>query len=124
MLLTAVCLGIFASQLYAKRAVAGRLKSGVDAIGAASGAAGSGLLSSVEDQEHLLRTSGIQAVGTQFSPKYSNYSVTYTSSSRALQTSEGNGARNSVLLDPQVTRMTNGGLDDFSGAPLSNESLF
>lgn len=124
MLLTAVCTAIMAVQIYAKRAVAGRLKSAGDAYGSAFQIVGSGRSSAVTDQQHRMEEGRSDAAGALFSPTYSNTSATYSGSSRSRTTQYANGATNTVLLDTAVTKLEGSATDDFSNKRWSSELVF
>ncbi|MBI2495486.1 MAG: hypothetical protein HYY90_05025 [Candidatus Omnitrophica bacterium] len=92
-ILAAACLAMVAMQLYAKRAVQGRLKAGTDTI------------------------------GEQFSPRWSDVSVTTTTRQRAQNTLRTSGESTSTLLDHALTRRRST-VDRFSEKKLTEEALF
>ena len=122
-LIAALCAAIVTMGVYGKRALQGRLKVNADAIGGTSGVVGSGLVDKVREQEEKFKVNRTAVPGELFSPRWSNYEVTVTETSRARQTSLPSGESRSELLDHAVTNVE-GFFDDFSDKPLTKERLF
>ena len=92
-LMAIVCVALAGAAVYAKRAVQGRFKEGVDTI------------------------------GEQFSPRWSNYTYTTTSNVRQRSQLATNGARATLDLNDAVTN-TSGFVDAFSNKRLTDEALY
>jgi hypothetical protein len=114
---TAVIVGM---QVYAKRAMQGRLKQGVDMIAERAGNLAQGRQARGESQGKLEPEPG--EAGSQFSPRWSRFSVTGTSHARARATLTQDGEQVSTLLDHAVSKR--GWLDDFSDKRMNEEGLF
>ena len=118
-LIAVVCVVAVGSQVYAKRAVQGRLKQGVDMIGQRASNLAQGRQG--RHPEQLEPEPG--QVGTQFSPALSNFTVSGTIHQRSRTSLSTRGESASILLDHAVIR-SDSSVDDFSNKKLTEEKLF
>ena len=120
-LLGAVAAVIVGMHVYAKRAVQGRLRQGVDMIADRASGLAQGKQGRGESQGKLDPEPG--EAGVQFSPRWSRFSVTGTSHDRSRATLTQDGERVATLLDHAVSK-TSGVVDDFSDKKMTEEGLF
>lgn len=118
-LIAVVCLVIVGMQVYAKRAIQGRLKEGYELVGQRADQVARGRLPTEEQKAEAEPG----ATTPLFSPKWSSTTVTLTFHERSRQTLTPDGERVSTLLDHSTLR-SGGSVDRFSDKGLTEEKLF